>query len=170
MLHYLGFMGAQSEFPEKKEEASMKLKAVLGIGLAALAITAVACSSEEAKPAASATPAPAPSTSAPAATTPASTAPASTAPAASTSVVTVTMKEGPYAFGPKAITVSAGSTLKLVGGKEFHTFTVKDLGIDQIMQAGQTVEVKVPTGKTGTFKLVCLPHEAVGMVGEVIVK
>lgn len=154
----------------------MKLKLILGLALGAVAVLAMACGGDKepaaAQPAAATkaatTPAPA-ATTAPATTAPAPAA-ATSAPA-SAAAVTVKMVDGPnYAFEPKRIEVTAGQTIKLVAGKEFHTFTVKDLGIDQIMPAGANAEVKIPSGKKGTFRLVCLPHEAPGMVGEVVVK
>lgn len=149
----------------------MKLKFALGLTLAAIAVLAMACGGDKepapAKPAAAAKEA---TTPAPAAPKPAATATTASAPSAA-AAVTVTMKDpAPYLFEPKRIEVTEGQAIKLVAGKEFHTFTVKDLGIDQIMAAGANAEVKVPKGKKGTFKLVCLPHESLGMVGEVVVK
>ncbi|MSQ13121.1 MAG: hypothetical protein EXR47_03070 [Dehalococcoidia bacterium] len=150
----------------------MKLKLALGLMVTAIAVLAMACGGDK-EPAATqpvaankgaTTPAPA----APAATTPAPVAPAPSMPSAT--AVTVKLMEGPYSFDPKKIEVTGGQVIKLVAGKEFHTFTVKDLGIDQIMAAGANAEVKVPMGKKGTFKLVCLPHESLGMVGEIVVK
>ncbi len=149
----------------------MKLKVALGLTVAAIALLAMACGGDKepapTQPVAAAKETTTPAPTAPAATTPAPTTPAPSTPAAA---VTVKMMEGPYSFDPKKIEVTEGQVIKLVAGKEFHTFTVKDLGIDQIMAAGANAEVKVPTGKKGTFKLVCLPHESLGMVGEVVVK
>lgn len=154
----------------------MKLKFALGLMVAAVAVLAMACGGDKepapAKPAAATKEATTPAPAAPKPAAAAPTAPATTAPApsAAAAAVTVKMLEGPYAFDIKRIEVTAGQVIKLTAGKEFHTFTVKDLGIDQIMPAGVNAEVKVPTGKKGTFRLVCLPHESVGMVGEVVVK
>ena len=50
---------------------------------------------------------------------------------------------------------------------EFHTFTVKELEIDIFINAGESVQEVVTFDQEGTFELVCIPHEALGMVGEV---
>lgn len=87
--------------------------------------------------------------------------------------ITVKMVDGPnYAFDPKTIELTVGTTytLKLKAGKEFHTFTAKDLGIDQIMPGGVDATVAVTPTKAGTFQLVCLPHQSLGMVAQIVVK
>lgn len=126
----------------------MKLKVVFGSALVGIAVLAMACSSTT-------TPAPVP------AKTP--------APAAAS--ITVTLTETPYAFVPKDITVEAGkNVVKLTSLKEIHSFTIVDLKIDQIVQPGKSVNITIPTDKKGTFKLICTPHESVGMIGTVTVK
>ena len=37
------------------------------------------------------------------------------------------------------------------------------------MEAGQTIEFEVTFDKAGTFKLYCVPHEALGMTGTITV-
>ena len=58
-------------------------------------------------------------------------------------------------------------TLTIEGQNEFHTFTVKDLDINIIINAGETVTVDITPDKVGTFRLICVPHLGLGMVGEV---
>lgn len=60
-------------------------------------------------------------------------------------------------FSPNAITVKAGTTLRITNKDSFD----HDLGIDnffpsQVIKAGQSVEVKMT--QTGTFSLVCARH------------
>jgi plastocyanin len=81
-------------------------------------------------------------------------------------------KSGKYAFDPSKFTFKVGDTVnfKLVAETEFHTFTADDLKIDQSVDAGQTVEFSHTFDKAGTFKLYCIPHETLGMVGEITVQ
>ena len=78
---------------------------------------------------------------------------------------------GEYKFVPSDFTFSVGETVtfSMVGETEFHTFTVDDLGIDEAVDGGATVTFTVTFDKAGTFTLICLPHEALGMVGTVTV-
>lgn len=79
---------------------------------------------------------------------------------------------GKYQFDPAKMTFKVGETVnfKLVAETEFHTFTADDLKIDQSVDAGQTVEFSHTFDKAGTFKLYCIPHESLGMVGEITVQ
>ena len=43
------------------------------------------------------------------------------------------------------------------------------LGISKEMEAGQTIEFEVTFDKAGTYKLYCVPHEALGMTGTITV-
>ena len=74
---------------------------------------------------------------------------------------------GEYKFVPSDFTFSVGETVtfSMVGETEFHTFTVDDLGIDEAVDGGATVTFTVTFDKAGTFKLICIPHEAFGMTG-----
>ncbi len=87
-------------------------------------------------------------------------------------VVTVIQHENPYSFEPATLNFEVGKTytLSFPPPGEFHTFTVRDLGIDIFINAGEVVQVDVTPTKVGTFKLICVPHEGLGMVGEVIVQ
>ena len=77
-----------------------------------------------------------------------------------------------YAFNPTDITVKKGETvtLNLTSGNEFHSFTVDSLGIDVEVDAGTTEEITFTFSEAGTFDLICIPHESLGMVGKIIVQ
>ena len=68
-----------------------------------------------------------------------------------------------HVFEPDTLDFEVGKTYTL------NTFTVAELDIDVLLLAGQAVEQTVTFDKAGTFTLVCLPHEALGMVGTVTV-
>ena len=61
-------------------------------------------------------------------------------------------------------------TFALVAEAEFHTFTVDELDIDVFMEAGETVRYTFTFDKPGTYKLICIPHQALGMTGEIVVE
>ena len=92
-------------------------------------------------------------------------------PSPCTPTVQVALEEDPYRFEPSEFTCEAGETLTLVltGDREFHTFTIDELGIDIFVNAGETITQEITCDKPGTFKLICIPHEALGMVGTVTV-
>ena len=79
---------------------------------------------------------------------------------------------GSYIFSPSEFTFSVGETVTftLTSENEFHTFTVDDLGIDQDVNAGETVTLTFTFDTPGTFQLICLPHEVLGMVGTITVQ
>ena len=79
---------------------------------------------------------------------------------------------GKYTFVPSEITASVGETVTftLTAETEFHTFTVDELGIDESIDGGDSATYAHTFDKAGTFKLVCLVHEASGMVGTITVQ
>ena len=79
---------------------------------------------------------------------------------------------GPFSFGPADLTFDAGDTVDftLVGESAFHTFTVADLGIDVDVAGGETVSFQYTFDTPGTFELICVPHQALGMVGTITVR
>ena len=87
----------------------------------------------------------------------------------SSEVVNITLTENPWTFQPDGIDLKVGTTYALtfnVPG-EFHTFTVDDLDLDISISAGEQVVFEFTPTQAGTFELICLPHEGLGMVGEV---
>ncbi len=81
----------------------------------------------------------------------------------------VFLTSSPYAFDPKVFSFTAGTTytLTLIGDNEFHTFSVKELWGDIFINPNETVLQNVTPDQAGVFKLICLPHESLGMIGEV---
>lgn len=132
--------------------------------LAALGVLLlVACGGEE--------PAPVPSpTIAPTATL----APAPTPAPPPTVVVTLNDSggRGPFAFEPAEFTFDVGElvSLTLISESQFHTFTVEELGVDVSVNGGETVSVSFTFDEPGTYELICIPHQALGMKGTVTVQ
>lgn len=76
-------------------------------------------------------------------------------------------------FKPNVITIpiEESTTLLLKNkGKSEHTFTVKKLGIDVVIESGQEKNITVKPKNTGTYELICRYHLLKGMEGKVIVK
>ena len=98
------------------------------------------------------------------------------APSAPAGVVRVTNRDaggsGEYRFDPAELRFKTGQevTFLLTGETEFHTFTVEELGIDVSLEAGEIVEYTYTFDKPGIFKLTCIPHELLGMMGEIVVE
>ena len=79
---------------------------------------------------------------------------------------------GKYVFGPSDLTFPAGETVTICikAETEFHTFTVDDLGIDVSVGGGTTETLTFTFDQPGTFELICIPHEALGMKGTITVR
>ena len=79
---------------------------------------------------------------------------------------------GEYRFDPSELTFKVGQevTFALFAQTEFHTFTVEELGIDVSIDAGTTELFTFEFAKAGTYKLICIPHETLGMTGQIVVE
>ncbi len=79
---------------------------------------------------------------------------------------------GEYRFAPSRLEFEAGEevTLALISETEFHTFTVDELDISVEMNAGETVIFTFTFDEPGEYELICIPHQALGMVGEIVVR
>ena len=79
---------------------------------------------------------------------------------------------GPMAFDPADFTFSVGEGVNFtfIAEAAFHTFTVNDLDINVEVNAGETIGFDFVFEEPGTFALVCVPHEALGMVGTITVQ
>ena len=79
---------------------------------------------------------------------------------------------GEYRFDPDQFSFKVGEevTLALVSETEFHTFTVGELDINVSMDPGETVLFTYRFDKPGTYELTCIPHRALGMIGEIVVE
>ena len=154
-------------------------KGVLGLGvlIALVSMAAVACGGEELPTATPQPASPLPPPSAPIATTPPSepVAEGSETEGATGSQVAVAGQDpggsGKYQFGPNEMTFGVGEvvTFTLSSETEFHTFTVDDLGLDVSVNSGETVRHTLTFDKAGTFSLICIPHQLLGMVGTITV-
>lgn len=79
-----------------------------------------------------------------------------------------------WKFTPDTVTAKKGEKLviRLKGVSGIHSFAVPDLGINQRVEVGETINVTIPTDKAGTFDFLCsVPcgegHE--GMIGTIII-
>ena len=70
-------------------------------------------------------------------------------------VVEITAKR--FAFSPDKITLKAGQTVKLRLHSEDveHGFFLRPLKLDELIPAGQTIEVNVTPQTAGTFTTIC---------------
>ncbi len=141
------------------------------------AMAALACGGDEEQAPAAPRPSPPPPPAATAPAPPAPTAPAGPAPVVPgpASDVTVGLNDsggrGPFVFDPVDFSFSAGEVVSFtfVGEATFHTFTVEELGIDVDVNAGETVSLDFTFDQPGTYTLICIPHQALGMVGTITV-
>ncbi|MDB4978093.1 MAG: cytochrome c oxidase subunit [Candidatus Peribacteria bacterium] len=92
--------------------------------------------------------------------------------ATDTRVIDMTVTD--WAFSPTAITVKKGEkvVVRLTGIEGDHSMFSQDLGINTPVNAGETVDITIPTDKAGTFAFKCgIPcgpgHKT--MVGQIIV-
>ena len=79
---------------------------------------------------------------------------------------------GRHAFDPAEFRFSVGETVtfELSAETELHTFTVDELAIDESLEGGETVFFEFTFDEAGEYSLICVPHEAEGMVGTIIVE
>ena len=89
--------------------------------------------------------------------------------------VTVSLKDpggsGSYTFDSNEFTFSTGETVSFTfnAETEFHTFTVDGLDIDVSVDGGSSETLTFTFDTPGEYKLFCVPHEALGMVGTITV-
>lgn len=94
-----------------------------------------------------------------------------TQPIESTKVIEVELNDD-Y-FNPNVITIQIDETTTLLlknKGKNEHTFTVKKLGIDVVVESGKEKNITIKPKNTGTYELICRYHLLKGMEGKVIIK
>ncbi|CUB50936.1 cupredoxin domain-containing protein [Bacillus sp. HNR-4] len=92
-------------------------------------------------------------------------------PIASAKVIEVELNDD-Y-FNPNVITIPINESTTLLlknKGKSEHTFTVKKLGIDVVVESGKEKNITVKPKSAGTYELICRYHLLKGMEGNVIVK
>ena len=76
------------------------------------------------------------------------------------------------AFAPSDFTFETGETVRfrLTAESEFHTFTIPDLGVDEMVNARETRFLDVTFDRPGEYALICVPHETLGMKGAIAVR
>ena len=70
-------------------------------------------------------------------------------------VISMTVEN--FTFSPNTISAKKGEkvTIRLTGVSGKHGFAVPDLGINTVVSEGQTVDVELPTDKSGRFNFLC---------------
>jgi len=78
----------------------------------------------------------------------------------------------PFTFEPADLTFRVGETVTLLLKSEaqYHTFTVEALGIDIDVDGGKTERLTYTFDKPGTYDLICIPHQTLGMTGTITVE
>ena len=81
-------------------------------------------------------------------------------------------KSGEYVYDPAELTFVRGQqvTFFMTSEGEFHTFTVPDLEIDVHVDAWKSKALTYTFDRPGTYNLVCIPHETLGMTGVINVR
>ena len=76
------------------------------------------------------------------------------------------------AFSPSNFEFRTGETVRfqLVAESEFHTFTINELGVNEMINARQTRYLDVTFDRPGEYALICVPHESLGMKGAIAVR
>ena len=88
---------------------------------------------------------------------------------------TVTLQDpagsGDYRFDPSELIFAKGECVNFTfnAENEFHTFTVEELEIDVSVDGGEPESLVFTFETAGEYKLICVPHELLGMVGTITV-
>ncbi|WP_228483100.1 cupredoxin domain-containing protein, partial [Pseudomonas aeruginosa] len=89
-----------------------------------------------------------------------------TQPIDSTKVIEVELNDDYFQPNVITIPIEESTTLLLKNkGKNEHTFTVKKLGIDVVVEPGKNKNITVKPTSTGTYELICRYHLLKGMEG-----
>ena len=80
-------------------------------------------------------------------------------------------KTGKYLFTPNTLSFKKGESVDftLTAESEVHNFNVEELKLDTDINAGETLSFNYVFDKVGTYKYICIFHEANGMVGTISV-
>ena len=84
----------------------------------------------------------------------------------------VTLDASEFAFSPTCVEAGAGETLEVTvtnSGSALHNLSVESLGIDEDVQAGETIAVEVTLPDSGSVPFVCKYHVANGMQGAFLI-
>src|SRR5687768_8489503 len=84
----------------------------------------------------------------------------------------LTLETRDFSFAPKALTGEPGQEATIMvsnTGEAPHTFTIKDLDIDEELQPGDETQVTVTFPDSGSVKFICRFHVGGGMEGALTV-
>ena len=78
----------------------------------------------------------------------------------------------PGVFDPVNLAFSVGEAVNFTFFAEdaFHSFTVSELEINVEVNAGESGGLDFIFEEAGEYELICVPHEALGMVGTITVQ
>ena len=75
----------------------------------------------------------------------------------------VTLDAGDFFFSSTELTADPGQTLTVTvsnNGVAEHTFTIDDLGVDEVVKAGEEKAIDVAADQSGTFEYYCRFHHS----------
>jgi plastocyanin len=84
----------------------------------------------------------------------------------------VTLDASEFAFAPTCVESDAGEMLEVTvtnTGSALHNLSVESLGIDEDVQAGETITVQVTLPDSGSLPFVCKYHVSDGMQGAFLI-
>lgn len=85
---------------------------------------------------------------------------------------TLALDASEFAFAPTCVESDAGETLEVTvtnTGSALHNLTVESLGIDEDVQAGETITVQVTLPDSGSLPFDCKYHVSNGMQGAFLI-
>ncbi|CAN5131627.1 hypothetical protein BH20ACT24_BH20ACT24_04850 [soil metagenome] len=80
----------------------------------------------------------------------------------------ITLDGSEFAFSPTCVQAGGGQSLKVTvtnGGSALHNLSVESLGIDEDVQAGESITVELTLPDSSAVPFVCKYHVANGMQG-----
>ena len=80
-------------------------------------------------------------------------------------------KTGKYVFSPNTFNFKKGESVDftLTAESEVHNFNIEPLNLDTDIDSGETLSFNYVFDKVGTYKFICIFHEANGMTGTITV-
>ena len=80
-------------------------------------------------------------------------------------------KTGEYLFAPSVFNFKKGESVDftLTAESEVHNFSIEQLSLDTDIDAGETLSFNYVFNMVGTYKFICIFHEANGMTGTITV-
>lgn len=84
----------------------------------------------------------------------------------------ITLDANELSFSPTCVEAGAGETIEVTitnSGSALHNLSVESLGIDEDVQAGETINVEVALPDSGSVPFTCKYHVANGMQGAFVI-